>query len=180
MMISSILLLTFTEPANTVSVMLSACAKGITLCIELLAIYSLWLGILQIMEDAQITKFLAKGLSKPIDFCFGSVNPVAKNNITLNIASNILGLGSAATPFGIKAMNSLDEGAEKASKAMIMLVVINSTGIQFLPTTVIGMRAAANSVSPSNILLPSIIVTVIPTIIGVFLVKLFYRNKAKK
>ena len=98
-------------------------------------------------------------------------------NICLNVASNIIGIGSAATPYGIKAMKGLDKGETKANRAMIMLVVINSTGIQLLPTTVIGMRALAGSVSPSCILWPTIVATFLPTILGILLVSVIYRKK---
>ena len=87
-----------------------------------------------------------------------------EKNICLNIASNIIGVGSAATPYGLKAMKGLDKGENRATRAMIMLVVINSTGFQLLPTTVIGMRALAGSVNPSCILWPTIVATFIPTI----------------
>ena len=96
------------------------------------------------------------------------------------ITTNIIGIGSAATPYGIKAMKGLDKGSDIATRAMIMLVVINSTGIQLLPTTVIGMRAIAGSVSPSCILWPTIIATFVPTILGVLLVMLIYRKNKKR
>ena len=73
-------------------------------------------------------------------------------------------------------MQGLDKGSEYATKSMIMLVVVNSTGIQVLPTTVIGLRALAGSASPSCIIWPTILATFIPTILGIFLVKLFYKN----
>ncbi len=179
MVVASIIMLCFSAPEKIVSVMMSASQNAISLCLELMAIYAVWLGVMQIMEQTQLTRLLSKGLSKPIDFCFGAINMEAKQNISLNIASNLLGLGGAATPYGIKAMKSLDTGAIKANGAMIMLVVINSTGLQLLPTTVIGLRAMAGSVAPSNIVLPSIIVTVIPTIIGVLLVRAIYIRKKK-
>ena len=111
---------------------------------------------------------------------FGKTDEETRKNICLNVSSNILGLGSAATPFGVKAMQGLDDGTGIATKAMIMLVVINSTGVQLLPTTVIGMRAIAGSVSPSVILLPTLVATFVPTALGIFLVKMLYRDKKKK
>ena len=179
MVVGSILVLCFSAPGKIVSVMISASQNAITLCLELMAIYAVWLGILHIMEETRLTNLLAKGLSKPIDFCFGAVSMEAKKNISLNVASNLLGLGGAATPYGIKAMQNLDTGKLRANGAMIMLVVINSTGIQLLPTTVIGLRAMAGSIAPSNIILPSRIVTIIPTIIGVALVKSIYFSKKR-
>ena len=77
----------------------------------------------------------------------------------------------------VQAMKGLDKGGEKATRAMIMLVVINSTGIQLLPTTVIGMRAMAGSVSPSCVLWPTIVATFLPTILGILLVMLIYKKR---
>ena len=70
----------------------------------------------------------------------------------------------------------MDKGSEIATKGMIMLVIINSTGIQVLPTTVIGLRALAGSVAPSAIIWPTVVATFVPTIIGIILVKLIYRK----
>ena len=181
MMVGSILMMCFNSPSTIISTMMTASQNAITLCLELIALYAVWLGILHIMDETKLTNLLAKGLSRPIDFCFGSISKQAKNNISMNIAGNILGLGGAATPYGIKAMQAMDTNGIKASGAMIMLVVINCTGIQILPTTVIGLRAMAGSTAPSDIVLPSVIVTILPTIIGIILVKLKYfrRNRGK-
>ena len=150
------------------------------MAIEFIGIYAVWMGFMQIMDNCKLSHKLSNFLSKPVRKIFGQTNPETEKNICLNIASNIIGIGSAATPYGIKAMKGLDDGNERASMAMIMLVVINSTGIQLLPTTVIGMRAMAGSASPSCILWPTIVATFIPTILGVLLVLSFYKKKHKK
>jgi spore maturation protein A len=179
MIVSSLFVLVATAPEKALTVMMGASANGVQMCIEFLGIYAIWLGILQVLDDTKLSHKLSQVLRKPIRFVFGQTDPETEKNICLNVSSNILGLGSAATPFGIKAMQGMDKGSEIATKGMIMLVLINSTGIQVLPTTVIGLRALAGSVAPSAIVLPTIISTFVPTIIGIILVKLIYRKGTK-
>ena len=176
MMISSLFVLLVTQPAQTVMLMMGASADGIQMCIEFLGIYAIWLGILQVLDDTKLSHKLSHVLRRPIRWIFGETDEETEKNICLNVSSNILGLGSAATPFGIKAMQGMDKGSEFATKSMIMLVVINSTGIQVLPTTVIGLRALAGSASPSCIIWPTVLSTFIPTFLGIFLVKMFYKG----
>ena len=176
MMIASLFAIVLTEPAQAIMLMMGASENGIKMCIEFLGIYAIWLGILQVLDDTKLSHKLSYLLRKPIRWIFGQTDEETEKNICLNVSSNILGLGSAATPFGIKAMQGMDKGSEFATKSMIMLVVINSTGIQVFPTTVIGLRALAGSVSPSCIIWPTIVSTFIPTILGIFLVKMLYKN----
>lgn len=183
MMVASIIFLLVTTPGKTVMLMMGASADSIEMCIEFLGIYAVWLGILQILDDTRLSHNLSNLLSKPIDKIFGKTNDEVRKNICLNVSSNILGLGSAATPFGIKAMQGMDDKTGTATKTMIMLVVVNSTGLQVLPTTVIGLRAIAGSSAPSSILLPTIISTFVPTVLGILLVNLFfklYKRKSEK
>ncbi|MBQ7880702.1 MAG: hypothetical protein IJ358_02545 [Clostridia bacterium] len=187
MIVSSLFVLVATAPEQVLTVMMGASANGVQMCIEFLGIYAIWLGILQVLDDTRLSHKLSQLLKRPIRFIFGQTDPETEKNICLNVSSNILGLGSAATPFGIKAMQGMDKGSEIATKGMIMLVIINSTGIQVLPTTVIGLRALAGSVAPSAIIWPTVVATFVPTIIGIILVKLIYRkgvrtlfNKPKK
>lgn len=169
-MISSLITTCFSAPSSIISTMMTAAKTGVTMAIEFIGIYAVWMGFMQVLDDCKLSHKLSNILSRPVRKIFGKTDAETEKNICLNIASNIIGIGSAATPYGIKAMKGLDKGDNKATKAMIMLVVINSTGIQLLPTTVIGMRAIAGSVSPSCILWPTIVSTFIPTILGVLLV----------
>ena len=176
MIVSSLFVLVASAPEQALTVMMGASAKGVQMCIEFLGIYAIWLGILQVLDDTKLSHKLSHMLQKPIRFVFGKTDAETEKNICLNVSSNILGLGSAATPFGIKAMKGMDKGSEVATKGMIMLVIINSTGIQVLPTTVIGLRALAGSIAPSSIIWPTVVATFVPTIIGITLVKLLYRK----
>ena len=177
MIFSSIILTSIFAPSTIVSTMMNAAKTGVTMSIEFVGIYAVWMGFMQVLDDCKLSNKFSNLLHKPVQYIFGRTDKETEKNICLNIASNIIGIGSAATPYGIKAMKGLDKGDKKATRAMIMLVVINSTGIQLLPTTVIGMRAVAGSVSPSCILLPTIIATFVPTILGILLVSAIYKRK---
>ena len=179
-MISSLIMSCFLDSSNIISTMMNSAKMGVTMAIEFIGIYAVWMGIMQVLDDCKLSHKLSSILSRPVRRIFGQTDKETEKNICLNIASNIIGIGSAATPYGIKAMKGLDKGDSKATRAMIMLVVINSTGIQLLPTTVIGMRAMAGSVSPSCVLWPTIVATFIPTILGVLLVTLVYRKSKNK
>jgi spore maturation protein A len=178
-MISSLIMTSFSCPGSIVSTMMTSAKTGVTMAVEFIGIYAVWLGFMQVLDDCKLSHKLSSILSRPARKLFGNVDSETEKNICLNIASNIIGIGSAATPYGIKAMKGLDKGEDKATKAMIMLVVINSTGIQLLPTTVIGMRAMAGSVSPSCVLWPTIVVTFLPTILGVLLVLTLCKKRQK-
>ena len=180
MIISSLTMLAIFSPGSVVGTMMEAAKMGITMCIEFIGIYAVWMGLMQVMDDCKLSHKLSKILSKPVQYIFGKTDEETNKNICLNIASNIIGIGSAATPYGIKAMQGMDKGDKRATRGMIMLVVINSTGIQLLPTTVIGMRAMAGSVSPSCILWPTIVSTFIPTLLGVLLVAAIYKKHSSK
>ena len=179
-MITSLISTCCSAPSTIVSGIMNASKMGVTMAIEFIGIYAVWMGIMQILDDCKLSHKLSNFLSKPVRKIFGQTDKETEKNICLNIASNIIGIGSAATPYGIKAMKGLDLGEEVANKAMIMLVVINSTGIQLLPTTVIGMRAMAGSVSPSCVLWPTIVATFVPTILGVLLVLSLVKQHKKR
>lgn len=179
MIISSLIMMGIFCPGEVIGTMMEASKMGITMCIEFIGIYAVWMGVMQVMDDCKLSHKLSKILSKPVQYIFGKTDKETEKNICMNIASNMIGIGSAATPYGIKAMQGMDKGDKCATRGMIMLVVINSTGIQLLPTTVIGMRAIAGSVSPSAILWPTIVSTFVPTILGVLLVAVIYRRRKK-
>ena len=178
--ISSIVTMCLNAPSTIISTMMDAAKMGVTMSIEFIGIYAVWMGLMQVLDDCKLSHKLSSFLSRPVRRIFGVTDKETEKNICLNIASNIIGIGSAATPYGIKAMKGMDKGDSKATRAMIMLVVINSTGIQLLPTTVIGMRALAGSVSPSCVLWPTIVSTFVPTVLGVCLVALIYRKRKVK
>ena len=167
MMLASLLVLLITNPAIVLNEMIASSSSALSLCIELCAIYVVWLGVMQIVEDSGLGNSLAK-LLRPLTRKIFKINDEETEKIiALNISANMLGLGNAATPMGIKAMQKLDDGSGKANFAMIMLIVINATSIQLLPTTVIGMRTSAGSTSATDIIIPTLIVTFMTTLLGI-------------
>lgn len=183
LMILSVFCLLFKNPAFVISGMLDASESAVELVINLCGIYCVWLGLINILDKSGLSDKLANLLSPLIKFLFKSDNKSANKYIAINMASNILGLGNAATPSGIKAMQELDNKTGKITFAGIMLLVINSVSIQLLPTTVIGLRESAGSTSSTDIILPTIISSIITSTFAIFLVFLFdkilSRRKAK-
>lgn len=132
------------------------------------------------MEDSGINKKLSKFLSPVTKKIFGNVDDTTNELLCMNISCNILGMGGAATPLGMKAMQRLDDGSGIANRAMIMLIIFASTSMQILPTTVIGLRITAGSESASNIILPTIIAAILTTVIGIGLALIIEKLKSKK
>lgn len=162
------------------SSLLNGSEKAIALTLKLWAIYAVWLGILKIVEDTGLNQKIGKLLNPIINKLFGKIDPETHNQIAINITSNLLGMGNACTPSGIKAMKGLDKGSDIATSSMIMLMILNTSSLQILPTTVIGLRVAAGSVDPNNIILPTLIATTVSTLSGILLCKLFEKIKNKK
>lgn len=177
MMLASLIVLLYVDPGATLSTMIDASTSALTLCIELCAVYAVWLGLLEIVDATGLGQKLAKLLRPLIKKLFRVDNEEIEKMIALNMSANILGLGNAATPMGIKAMKSLDDGSGVATFSMIMLVVVNATSIQLLPSTVIGLRANAGSENPADIILPTILATVVTVSIGITLVLIFDKIK---
>ena len=127
---------------------ISSAETAVELSIGLIGVMSLWLGIMAIAEKAGLIKSLGKGLNPIMKKLFPEIpaEHPAMGAMIMNIAANILGLGNAATPFGIKAMQELEtlndhEGV--ATDAMVMFLAINTSSVTLIPATVIAMRSAA-------------------------------------
>ena len=178
--ILSMSIMLFISPSSCLEAMLSSSEKAVNLCISLISIYAIWLGILEIVEKTGLNKQIAKLLKPVIRFLFGKQPDEVNEQIAINLSANILGMGNASTPSGIKAMQMLDQKNGKATKEMIMLMLVNSMSLQIVPTTLISLRVAYSSTNPTDIFLPIIITSLISTFLGVMLVKLFYRNKKNK
>ena len=180
MMLSSLLVLLSTNPGQVLTEMINASSNSLTLSIELCAIYAVWLGFLEIVDKSGLSEKLSKLLNPLIKKLFKTKDEETEKAIALNMASNMLGLGNAATPMGIKAMQKLDDGSGVATSAIIMLIVINATSIQLLPTTVMGLRSSAGSLNPGDIIIPTLISTTVTTLLGIFLVSIFNRFRRSK
>ena len=180
-MIVGIGILVFIDPSNILNTMIGASEKTVSLCLSLVAIYAVWLGLLKILEDTGACKKLAKLLGPIIDFLFGyDIDEQTKEYIAINISSNILGLGNAATPSAIKAMQGLDDKSGKINNSMTMLMVINCLSFQLLPTTIMGLRISAGSENASSIIFPTILTSLITGIVTIAVLKLIFKLKDKK
>jgi len=152
--------------------MLAGGSKAVSLGIKLWGIYAVWLGVLKVVEDTGLDKKLAKLFSPLIRWLIGDADEYTRNQVAINITSNLLGMGNASTPSGINAISGLDKGSRYATAGMIMIVVLNSSSLQLIPTTVMGLRIMAGSNSASDIIIPTLIATLVSTISGIVLVKI--------
>lgn len=181
MTVASLILLTVVSPDSAFSIMISGAGSAISLAVKLCAIYAIWLSVLDIMQKIGMNRALDKLFSPLTKRLFKGESEKTREFITLNFSANLLGMGSAATPLGIKAMEGMQDGSEKATDNMILFMVINATSIQILPATIIGLRASYGSASASDIILPSLLATLISTVCGVILCKvLSLPSKGKK
>lgn len=169
----SLVLMTFTSPSAALPTMIEGVRNAILLTLKLTAIYAVWLSVLKMMEATGLDKKLSRGLRPVIKRLFKGESEESYNYISVNLASNMLGMGGATTPAGINAMASMCKEEGKASDNMLLLLVINATSIQIFPATVIALRAAANSSNAASVFLPTLIATTVATLIGVILCKLF-------
>lgn len=176
-LISSIIYLLFVSPSLILPSLITGAENAISLSISLIAIYSLWISILKIMEDIGLNKLIYKFFKPITKILFKGENNLTCEYITLNFSANLLGMGGAATPLGIKAIENMNKN-NNLTDNMILFIVINATSIQLLPTTIISMRAKHLSLSASDIILPSLIATTIATICGILLCYVF-RGKKK-
>ena len=131
-------------------------------------------GVMCILERAGAVRALVRLLRRPLRWLFGQdVREDALEAITLNLAANMLGLGNAATPMGLKAAKLLQRAGDiNASASLCLLLVINATSVQIMPTTVIALRYAANSAAPEAIVWPSLIASAAATLTGILLCRL--------
>lgn len=153
---------------------LSNANDALKLILDLLPIIVLWTGILKIAEVSGLLDKFANFLNPILRRLFPDVpkDNKALGYISSNIAANMLGLGSAATPAGLKAMNELQKINPKkdtASTPMITFLVLNTAGVTLIPTTILALRVAYGSTNPGEIILPAIIATTCSSIAGVTL-----------
>ncbi|MBR4270660.1 MAG: spore maturation protein [Clostridia bacterium] len=179
LVIPSLIFMIINSPQNSILALTQAGSDGVSLIIKLAGIYSIWLGFLALIEKSGLDNKIASFLSPIVDKLFKNTSKEAKKYISLNISANMLGMGNAGTPIGLKAMKELnkDHKSNIASLPMIMLVVLNATSLQLLPTTIISLREVAGSLSSTDIILPSIIATTVSTLLGIVLVKLCHKWK---
>ena len=166
---------------------LDSAVEAVTLCIKMLGIIAMWTGIMHIGEKSGLVDAAAKRLSPLIRFLFPRIpdKHPAKEYIATNMIANFLGLGWAATPAGLKAMESLKELDEErsggklsgiASNEMCTFLVINISSLQLIPVNMIAYRSQYGSVNPAAIVVPALIATTISTVVGIVFCKMRCRK----
>lgn len=151
---------------------LDSSKEAVTLCITMLGIMSMWTGLMNIAKKAGIIDALTRALRPVLAFLFPSVPADHKANefMAANIISNVLGLGWAATPVGLKAMaelKKLNHSSHIASADMCTFLIINISSLQLIPVNIIAYRSQYGSVSPTSIIGMGLIATIISTLAGV-------------
>ena len=162
------------------SEILNSAKVTLNMLLEIFPIMALWLGLMNIAKESGLLFKISKAISPLLSKLFPDI-PKGHESIgyiASNIIINVFGLGSAATPFGLKAMKSLQELNPKkdtASKSMITFLVINTGGVTLVSTTIIALRMLYNSTNPTEIVWPCIIATVISSICAVILDRILYK-----
>lgn len=156
---------------------ISSAERSFKLVCNIFPVMALWLGIMKIASKSGLLKKISKLLNPLLRKVFNEIpdNHESLEYISSNIIANACGLGNAATPFGLKAMDSLQELNDKkevASNSMITFLILNTSGITIIPTTIISLRMMHNSINPNSIVLLCFISSLITTIVGLFISKL--------
>jgi len=164
---------------NLTNNLLTSGKNSIDMILTILPLMCLWLGITKIAEASSLLILVSKKLSKVVRIIFPEIpkDHPAIGYISSNIVMNMLGLGNAATPFGIKAMEKLKElnkNKDVASRSMITFLVINTSSVTIIPTTVISLRLLHGSIDASEIIPVTILTTFISTFIALILDRIFY------
>lgn len=163
---------------------LTHATSGVNLIMEMMPLIVLWTGIMKIAEKSGLLHVFARALNPLLRRLFPSLprNHKALGYIASNIGANMLGLGSAATPFGLKAMDELQKDNPKkdtATEAMITFLVLNTGGVTLIPTTVIALRIMHGSANPTEIIITSILATAVSSISGLVLDYMIRRRNRK-
>ena len=167
---------------------LESAKDAVSLCVTMLGVMSFWMGLIEIATEAGIIEGLSRVMGPVIRFLFPNIPKHHKANeyITTNVIANMLGLGWAATPAGLKAMEALGELTEErgqdrsvASDEMCTFLIFNISSLQLIPITIIAYRSQYGSVGPTRIVGPGLIATLISTLVAVIYCKMRTRRWGK-
>lgn len=158
---------------------LAAGEDAVRLGLSLAGAYMVWSGLLSILERAGAVRALSRALRRPVAWLLGreGQDPEVREAVCVNFTANLLGLGNAATPAGLRAMERMAAGARdgRPTAGMCMFLLVNASSLQLVPTTVLSLRAAAGAPNPGDILLPALIGSAASALCAVALGKLCER-----
>ncbi len=178
MVLLGIVVAAFTGKMQDISnAAITSSKDAVTLAITMLGIISMWTGLMKIAEKSGLIKMLSRKMMPILMFLFPEIPKGSKalNHISTNIIANILGLGWAATPAGLLAMEELqklNKEKERASRSMCMFMIVNMSSLQLVSMNIIAYRSQYESINPSEIIGPGILATVVSTIVGVLFAKM--------
>lgn len=166
--------------AELTAALSTSAQSAVTLSLGLVGIMALWLGLTKVAEEAGLVALLARAARPILRRLFPDVPPdhPAMGAMVMNVSANLLGLGNAATPFGIEAMRRLDElnpHRGTATDAQALFCALNTASLQLVPATVIGLRAAAGARSPADVIGPTLVATACAASAAVLAAKLLAR-----
>lgn len=169
---------------DVVNAVMSGAELSVKIAFSLIGIMAFWLGIMKIAQKAGIIDWISKILKPITKHLFNEIpaNSPAIGDIAMNFSANAFGLSNAATPFGIKAMEELQkENKDKttASNSMCMFLGMNTAGFQLIPTTVLAVLVAIGYKNPTEIIAPTMLVTLIAFVSAILLSKLFAKLFSK-
>lgn len=172
------------RPEAATLALMEASGEAVKLALGLVGTMAFWLGIMRVAEEAGLVRFVARSLSPLFHWLFPSVprGDEAEGAILMNISANMLGLGNAATPLGLKAMQRLQElnpHPEEATPAMCTFLALNTCCITLVPTAVLAARAAAGSLEPASVVAPTFLSTLAATLTAVAADR-FFRSRWKR
>ena len=164
--------------SDVVNAILSGAETSIKIALGMAGVMVFWLGIMKIAEDSGLVKKISEFLRPAAKILFPEAadNDEIAGNVALNFSANALGLANAATPAGIKAMEEMQKinrNKSSASNPMCMLLAMNTAGFQLIPATVIAILAAAGSQNPTEIIIPTLLVTSGTFISAIVIAKIF-------
>lgn len=159
----------FTAPAGVMTALMEGGTASLTFSVKLFVIYAVWMSVMKVLEKSGLDAHVAKLLHPVTKRLFKNESEECYKNINLNLSANLLGMGGAATPLGIRAVELME-----SQKNKILLAVINATSVQLIPTTILSMRAAMGA--STDIMPPTIVVNIASTVSAVVLVSLLVKK----
>ena len=160
-------------------VMMESTSSTVTFVISLIGVMCLWCGVMKIAEESGLTDKIAKILRPILKLMFKEKdNEKVMGPVVMNLTANILGIGNAATPFGIKAMEELNVVNDKkviASNDMVLFLILNANCIQIFPTTILSIRSIEGSVNHGVVIIGIIITTFLSSLIAILLCKILQK-----
>lgn len=164
------------QEEQVIAALLTGAEEGLETAFSLAGGFAFFCGMMEILFRAGAVDWLARKSAPFLRILFGKSLPdEALSPVAMNLAANMLGLGNAATPMGVRAAQCM-AGGDAASNALCLFLVINASSVQLTPTTVIALRAAAGSAAPGCILFPTLLSTLASTLVGIAACKIMEKK----